>query len=72
MKTSIAFTLIIAVGIFAFTSGYSIGHSNGASNNELSIAGQAQASVATEKAAAGGYGEVTEEKKVQAAPGYGQ
>lgn len=85
MKTSIAFTLIIAIGVFAFVSGYSIGYSNGTSGSEFGLAGRAKASVTADTAKAGGYGGAAEEKTVQsadeaapspgygsAAPGYGQ
>jgi hypothetical protein len=77
MKTNIAITLIIAIGIFAFVSGYSIGFSNGTSGSELHIANQATASPAYDTAVAGGYGSAAEEKPTQAAtesapsPGYG-
>lgn len=88
MKSSIAITLIVIVGIFGFISGYSIGKKSG---DNMSDSDQTVTTTTETKAASGGYGapavsnansadanavtgttENSKSPKKPAAPGYGQ
>jgi hypothetical protein len=63
MKSSIAITLIIIVGIFSFVSGYSIGFKNG---DIRTVGAQASATSSTESSGSAGYGSSS------ASGGYGE
>jgi len=71
MKSSIAITLFITIGVFSFVSGYSIGFKNGG-NEEVSA--QPSVSSSIDAAAAPGYGDSSAPAGGYGAPtgGYGK
>jgi hypothetical protein len=71
MKSSIAITLIITIGIFSFVSGYSIGHKNGGNNG---VGAQASVSSSVGATASPGYGSSSAPAAGYGAPtgGYGK